>query len=205
MARLLRIDCSSRLQASQSRELADLVQAKWLAGHSRGEVLVRDLAKTPVPHIADATIAGFYTAADQLTPALRQATALSDALIAELVDADALLLSVPIYNFSIPSALKAYIDHVVRVGHTFGFDDQRGFFGMVANKPAYVAAAYGAAGYIGGNLAPLNFLEPYLKTLLGFLGISDVSFFSVEGTSIDPAALAATRRSAEAEIAERVH
>lgn len=204
MARLLRIDCSSRLQGSQSRELADVIQAKWLAGHPGDEIVRRDLAKHPVPHIADLTIAGYYTPKEQHTPEMRAATALSDTLIAELLAADTLLFSVPIYNFSVPSALKAYIDQIVRIGHTFGFDEKRGLFGLIENKQAYVAAAYGAAGYFTGDLVSLNFLEPYLKTLFGFLGIKDVTFFSVEGASTDPAALAATREKAIAGIEQMV-
>src|ERR1700736_5535443 len=98
MARLLRIDSSSRLQGSQSRELADLVQSRWLASHPGGDIVLRDLAKDPISHIADATIAGYYTPKERHTPEMQSATALSDMLIAELLAADTLLFSVPIYN-----------------------------------------------------------------------------------------------------------
>lgn len=200
MSTLLRIDSSSRLQGSHSRALADHLQAQWLASHTGGKVILRDLVKTPIPHILDITIAGYYTPTDQHTPELRAAVALSDELIAELLSADTLLFSIPLYNFSIPSALKSYIDHTVRIGQTFGHDEKTGLFGLVEGKKAYVTASYGASGYVGGSLASYNFLEPYMRALLGFIGISDVTFFSVEGTSTDPATLAATQEKALAEI-----
>lgn len=181
--RLLRIDASARLNGSLSRELGDAFQATWIGQHPGGEVALRDLAREPVPHISEKTIAGFFTPEEEKTPELRSATAVSDSLIAELLGADDLLLTVPIYNFSIPSALKAYIDHVVRIGRTFALDPERGFYGLVRGKRAFVTAAYGSAGYFDGPLGALNFLEPYLRSLLGFLGIEDVTFFSVEGTA----------------------
>ena len=146
MPRLLRIDSSSRREGSHSRQLADRVQAKWLQENPRGQVLVRDLASAPIPHISEATISAFFTPKQQHSVKSRKAAALSDELIGELLAADALLISVPIYNFSIPSALKAYIDHVVRIDHTFAFDPQKGLHGLIGNKRAFVAAAYGAAG-----------------------------------------------------------
>jgi len=163
MSTLLRIDSSSRLQGSHSRALADHLQAQWLASHTGGKVILRDLVKTPIPHILDITIAGYYTPTDQHTPELRAAVALSDELIAELLSADTLLFSIPLYNFSIPSALKAYIDHTVRIGQTFGHDEKTGLFGLVEGKKAYVTASYGASGYVGGSLASYNFLEPYYE------------------------------------------
>lgn len=200
MAQLLRIDCSSRLQGSRSRDLADLVQAHWHKQNPNGTVIIRDLAKTPIPHLNDITISGYFTPKEQHTAEMQSATALSDMLIGELLSADTLLFSVPLYNFSIPSALKAYIDHIVRIEHTFGFDEQRGLYGLLDNKKAYVAAAYGATGYFGGALGSLNFLEPYLKALFNFLGITAIDFFHVEGTSTDPAAFSATRQQALADM-----
>jgi FMN-dependent NADH-azoreductase len=202
MTRLLRIDSSSRTSGSHSRALADAFQVSWLAAHPGDEIIVRDLVASPVPHIADITIAGMFTPPDQHTPAMKEALRLSDTLIAELLSADVLLLSVPIYNFTIPSALKAYIDHVSRVGHTFGFDEQKGLHGLITGKKAFIAASYGAAGYFNGGLTSMNFLEPYLRSMLGFLGITDVGFLSVEGSSTDPAALQATTAQAKTQIRE---
>lgn len=195
---LLRIDASARTTGSVSRTLADAVQHAWQTAHPTGRVVLRDLAAQPIPHISQDTITGYYTPADQLTPALRAATALSDELIAELLDAHTLLISTPIYNFSIPSALKAYIDHVVRLNYTFAADEN-GLRGLVADRPTFIASAAGAV-YAGTDLAALNFEGPYLTTLLGFLGITSVELLAVEGTTVDPQAMAATMQQAQARI-----
>lgn len=187
MGYLLRIDSSSRRDGSRSRHLADDIEAAWRRRNRGATVINRDLAADPMPHISAATIAGFYTPEDQHTDATRTATALSDALIAELQAADAVLFGVPMYNFSIPSALKAYFDQIVRAGRTFGHDPAKGFFGLVESRPVYVAAVYGAGGYASGDLKPYDHLEPYLRNLLGLIGLTDVTFFSIEGTVLDPA------------------
>lgn len=190
MSTLLRIDSSSRITTSHSRALGDYFEKTWCARNPNDRVVRRDLVSKPIPHIVDQTILGYYTPAEQLTPELRAATALSDRLITELQSADVLLLTVPMYNFSIPSALKAWIDQIVRIGHTFSYDGQN-FTGLVSVKRAYVLCAYGAGGYTdGGPFSAFNFLEPYLKSLLGFLGILEVQFFAVQATTADPATVA---------------
>lgn len=201
MPTLLRIDCSARQNGSHSRALADYACARWRATHpGTHSVDVLDLVATPVAHISEATITGFYTPEDQLDAPTRQALAVSDRLIKQLMAADALLLSVPIYNFSIPSSLKAYIDQIVRAGKTFGFDPAKGFEGLVGNKPVYVVCSYGAAGYGAGRpLASMDFVQPYLRSLLGFLGMQNVQFFTLEGTTTEPNEL--TSRKAQIEDA----
>jgi len=204
MRSLLRLDASSRERGSHSRTLCDYFEQRWLADHPGDRIVRRDLVETPIPHIAARTIEGFYAPADQFTPELGAATALSDTLIAELKAADILLISTPIYNFSVPSALKAYIDQVVRIGHTFSYDGAN-FTGLVTGKRAFVFCAYGAAGYLNdGPLAAFDFLQPYLKLLLGFLGIGDVRLFAVEGMTGDAESVATevarARREIDAEL-----
>ena len=200
MATLLRIDASARTKGSYSRQLGDSFEASWRARHSGGTVVRCDLALTPVPQIADQTIAGFYTPAEAMTDALRDATALSDELIAELRAADELLVTTPMYNFGIPAALKAWIDQIVRIGHTFSYDGTS-FTGLVTGKPVTIAIAYGAGGYGEGEaLAALDLVRPYLATLFGFLGFTDVRFASVEATTGDPVALEAALDTARAAI-----
>jgi FMN-dependent NADH-azoreductase len=194
MARLLRIDASSRTQGSHSREMADFFENQWLAQGTSNEVVVRDLVKNPIPHIEATTITGFYTPKEQQDETLKAALALSDELIQELFSADVLLISTPMYNFSIPSALKAYIDQIIRIGYTFSFDEA-GFTGLVTGKKAYVITAAGAV-YSNPALAGLNFLEPYLKTLLNFLGITTTEFIPLEGTTIDENAFANSKQAA---------
>lgn len=182
---LLRIDASARQDGSFSRRLADGVQRAWQAAHPHGRVVVRDLARQPVPHIEDATIKGYYTPATELTPALLQATALSDTLITELKGAHTVLIGAPIYNFSLPSSLKAWIDQIVRIGHTFAYEGGQ-FRGLVKGPRAVLALAYGAGGYQGA-LATMDHLRPYLESLLPFIGITDVETLAVEATTGDAA------------------
>lgn len=184
MTTILRVDASSRDAAagSVSRTIGDHIERR-LAAATGATVVRRDLATDPLPHIAAATIAGFFSPPDQLSDDLRRATALSDRLVGELKAADVLILTVPMYNFSIPSALKAWIDQIMRIGKTFSYDGTT-FTGLLTGKKAYVACSYGAGGYAAGEpFAAANFVEPYLRFLLGFLGITDVTFFSVEATT----------------------
>ncbi|RZI45893.1 FMN-dependent NADH-azoreductase [Candidatus Finniella inopinata] len=187
MVKLLRIDSSARTTNSHSRHLADIFQKDWLSTHPNGTVVVRNIIEQPIPHILNTTITGFYTPADQLTPDLKEAVKLSDELIAELKSADEILISAPIYNFSIPSALKAWIDHIVRMGETFSYDG-KSFKGLLTGKKVYFCLAYGGEGYTG-PIAAMDFLKPYLQTLFGFLGFESMEFFVVEGTSTSPEAL----------------
>lgn len=195
---LLRIDASARKNGSLSRQLADGIEQAWLNAHPDGLVQRRDLVQVPLPHISDLTIQGYYTPAEQMTNTLREATALSDALIAELKSAHTVLISAPIYNFSLPSALKAWIDQVVRIGHTFAYDGQR-FTGLVTQPRAVLALAYGAAGY-QGPMKDMDHLRPYLTQLLGFLGLPRVDVVAVEATTADAETVAAATRAAEASI-----
>jgi FMN-dependent NADH-azoreductase len=205
MNTILRIDASSRATNSVSRTLGNYFEAAWLERHPRDRVLRRDVVTEPIRHIADQTIAGFYTPADQLTAELHAATALSDRLIAELRAADVLLITVPMYNFSVPSALKAWIDQIVRIGQTFAYDGSS-FSGLVTGRQAYVVTSHGVGGYRHGEpLAAADFLVPYLRFILQFLGITDVRFFAVEGTTGDEFSVAAaierTRREIDAVVA----
>lgn len=200
MSNLLRIDASPRTSGSYSRDLGDYFEDLWRRQNPAGRVTRRDLAAQPVIHIAQSTVVGFYTPADQMTAELRNATAISDRLIAELQSTDALLLTTPIYNFTVPSGLKAWIDQVVRIGHTFSYDGQS-FNGLVKADRAYVICAYGMGGYLDdGPSASVDFLKPYLSVLLHFLGISDVRFVGVEATAADAQTVAAGMLKARAGI-----
>lgn len=195
---LLRIDSSARTTGSQSRHLADTIERAWRQAHPNGSVQLRDLAQSPLPHISQFTIQGYYTPAEQMNNGLREATALSDALIAELKSAHTLLISAPIYNFSVPSSLKAWIDQIVRIGHTFAYDGNR-FTGLVTQPRAVLALAYGAAGY-QGPMKDMDHLRPYLTQLLGFLGLPRVDVVAVEATTGEAMALSTAVAAAEASI-----
>ncbi|MDH5445523.1 MAG: NAD(P)H-dependent oxidoreductase [Gammaproteobacteria bacterium] len=199
MTTLLRIDASARTEGSHSRELADVVEAAWFKANPEGEVIVRDLAREPVALINNDTIAGYYTPPEQMDEKLKSATALSDKLIAEVMLADTLLISVPMYNFSVPAVLKAWIDQVVRINHTFSYDPENGFAGLISNKTAYVTTAVGAQ-FTGTPFEAFDFLRPYLKSLLAFLGFEKVEVFSVESTTIDEQQMAINRQEALQQI-----
>lgn len=204
MTRILRIEASSRQTGSYSRELAKLFTSRWQAHEPKTEVLVRDLVDQPIPHVASLTIQGYYTPASQMTAQLKDATALSDLLISEVRSADVVVIATPMYNFSIPSALKAWIDQLVRIGHTFSYDGQS-FTGLLPGKSAYVIISYGAGGYTGnGPFAAADFVQPYLRFLLNFLGITDVTFMFIEQTTGDAATIAANRAKAVGQIERAV-
>ncbi|MEM9245569.1 MAG: NAD(P)H-dependent oxidoreductase [Cyanobacteria bacterium P01_F01_bin.153] len=202
MARLLRIDSSSRLDGSRTRALADYLQAAWLAKYPDTEVIARDVVETEIPHIAQIAIAGSYTPPDQRSADMTEALALSDILINELMTSETLVFSVPMYNFSVPSALKAWIDQIVQINRTFTFDGTT-YEGLVTAKRAFVICSYGAAGYVGdGPFSSLNFLSPYMEGLLGFLGVAQVQCFHLEGTAFDAETIAANVKQVQQEIDE---
>lgn len=181
MKKLLRIDCSSRIAGSHSRELADYFEKNWIIANPNGIVICRDLAKQQLPHIQNNTIEGFYTPTEYLTTDSKKATALSDELITELKSADEILISSPLYNLNIPSNLKAYLDQIVRVGHTFN-SNESGYYGLLENKIANLITAKGGI-YKGSPMEHNDFQEPYLQSILGHMGIKVQYIFSLEGTS----------------------
>lgn len=185
MTTLLRIDASARQSGSHSRQFADRLQTQWQAIHPNASVIYRDLAHQVVPHIGLKTIEGYYTPASQMTKELHAATAMSDQLIDELLSADTLLLSTPMYNFSTPSSLKSWIDQVVRVGKTFSYDPTNGLKGMIKDKDAFIVTASGAP-FSSTPIASMDFLVPYLKMLFEFLGFDPVEVIRIEGTTADP-------------------
>ncbi len=181
MKTLLRIDCSSRIAGSHSRALADYFEKKWLDANPDGIVIKRDLAKGPIPHIQNKTIEGFYTPPEKMTPEVKEATTLSDELITELKLADEVLINSPLYNLNIPSCLKAYLDHVVRIGLTFNVNEN-GYYGLLENKTAHIITVKGGL-YKGTIMEQYDYQNAYLQTILGYMGIKKQHLFSLEGTS----------------------
>lgn len=205
MKHLLRIDASARTDASHSRALGNFLLECAQAQSSELVVRTRDLSTEPVEQIQQTTITGFYTPDDQMTDELQSATALSDKLIDEVQWADTILITVPMYNFSVPSALKAWVDQIVRINRTFSYVDGQ-FSGLVGARKAYVCCAYGAGGYLeGGDFAAANFLEPYLRFVLEFLGIEQVKFFSAEFLTADEATVQAAIDQAKAQISAELN
>ncbi|PYE49382.1 FMN-dependent NADH-azoreductase [Deinococcus yavapaiensis] len=169
MATLLRVDASPRNAQSYSRQVAQTFETQWRGAHPDGRVINRDLALQQIPHLTAETIQGFFTPPAFVTDDLKRATTVSDVLLAELHAADTVLISTPMYNFCIPSSLKAWIDQVVRVHHTFEVDADGSFRGLVKGKKIVVVTASGSA-YADMPLASLDFLHTYLRAVLGFIG-----------------------------------
>jgi FMN-dependent NADH-azoreductase len=202
MSSLLRIDASSRLHGSHSRALADAFESAWLARFPGDPIVRRDLAAKPIAHIQETTITGFYASPESLDAKLKDALALSDKLISELNTADTVLIATPMYNFSIPSALKSWIDQVVRINKTFSYDGQK-FTGLVKARRVVIVAAFGASGY-GNTMSAADFVTPYLKFLFGFLGVSDVTVIPTEATTADASTAASHIDRAKADIVKLV-
>ena len=164
-------------------------------------------AIAPPGHVTEPMVAAFYTPPDKLTPELKAAVAQSDGLVAELFAHDVILVSAPMYNFGIPSTLKAYIDNIVRVGLTFNFDQTQPnpYVPLVHGKKLFVVTSRGGAGYgPGGPMAALNFTDTYLTTIFGFIGVTDAKVVGFDYANADDATKAKGLAAAEAEIATLV-
>lgn len=187
MTNILRIDSSARNADSASRELVGRLISR-IGETSETTVNSRDLA-SGVPLLNESTLQAMWTPSDQRTAEQTAELAVADEYIQELLDADAIVIGLPIYNFGPPAALKAWADLVARAGTTFRYTES-GPEGLVPNKPAYVV--YAAGGVPAGS--PMDFASTWLTTFLGFLGITDVTLVAAEGLNMDPEnALAAAR------------
>ncbi len=150
----------------------------------RGGSTVKEsnLIEKQYPHLDEAQITSFFTPEQYRTPENIIAVRHSDESIREIMEADTIVIGAPFYNFSIHSTLKAWIDHIVRVGVTFNMNE-KGYEGLVSGKKVYIAIASGGI-YSEGVMQPYDFAGPYLKAILGFIGITDVNIIRVEGTAI---------------------
>ena len=202
MKNLLQINSSLFSDGGQSSQLAQRFVAAWKEGHPGGRVTVRDLAKNPIPHLDAATFGAFLAKPEDRNATQQAAVNYSDALIAELKAADVIVLGLPMYNFGLPSVLKAYIDQIARAGSTFRYTAE-GPVGLVTGKKAYVFAARG--GMYKGT--PKDTQTGYVRDFLAFIGITDVEFIYAEGLAISEesksASLAGARRQVDS-LAERL-
>jgi FMN-dependent NADH-azoreductase len=176
--KLLRVDSSTRL-SSVSRQLTGRFAEAWRHEHPEGTVIERDLAATSLPHITDEWVHAVHSNPATLTPEQRQVLQVSDALVDELVQADAIVIGAPMYNFTISAPLKAWIDQVVRAGKTVLFTAD-GPQGLLQGKKVYVITSRGRAYRPGTPTERFDFQEPYLRHILGFIGLTDVTFIHAE-------------------------
>ena len=182
MAIVLRLESSIRKDSSVSRQLTSEFIAAWKANHPNDRVVERDLAANPAPHLTEQTFGAVFTPPGQRSEAQSRDAALADELIQELLAADVLVIGAPMYNLSVSSALKAWIDHVARAGVTFRYTE-KGPVGLATGKKAYVFTARGGV-YSHGPARSMDFHETYLRGVLGFLGISDLTFVHTEGLAM---------------------
>jgi FMN-dependent NADH-azoreductase len=181
MPTLLHLDASP-LETSVSRELTREFVTTWKAAHPDGTVVYRDLAAKPPAPIDQAWVQASFTPAEQRTTEQNTVLAPSEALIQELQSSDEIIIGVPMHNFSVPASLKLWIDQIVRSGRTFSYGAS-GPKGLITGKKATLLVASGGVYSPDSPAAALNFVEPYLKAVLGFIGITDVRTVTVGGVS----------------------
>ncbi|MBP6545864.1 MAG: FMN-dependent NADH-azoreductase [Phenylobacterium sp.] len=200
MSQVLVLNSSLSGEASVSRLLVAETLAQIVARDPAATVVVRDLAQTEIPHLNPLTVAGVRATAT--TVAETKARDLSDQLIAELRAADTIVIGAPMYNFSIPSTLRTWFDHVLRAGETFSYSEA-GPKGLLEGKRVIVVESRGGL-YSEGPAQAIDFQEPYLRQLLGFIGLTDVTFVQAEKIGYGPEARDAAIDGARARLAEIV-
>jgi FMN-dependent NADH-azoreductase len=181
MSTLLHLD-SSPLPSSVTRELTREFVTSWTASHHNGKVIYRDLTATALIPVTAQWVGAAFTPVNSRTADQKAALALSDQLIAELEQADEYVFGVAMHNFSIPATLKLWIDQIARAGRTFAYSET-GPEGLLKGKKATVIISTGGNYESGTPYASLNFVEPYLKTILGFIGVTNVEFVTASGAA----------------------
>ncbi len=181
MTTLLHIDSSPLYGASVSRELTNAFVTQWKASRPDGTTNYRDLNGTNIPPITAEWVGAAYTPDEARSPEQRSALSLSDSLLAELEQADEYLIGVPMHNFGVPAVLKLWIDQIARTGRTFTYADGKPKGLLIGKKATFIVAT-------GGNydaqtqMASFNYVEPYLRSLFGFLGVTNTTFLTAGGT-----------------------
>ena len=192
---ILQINASARRDGANSTRVADQITARLQAANPSATLTLRDLAVTPHPLLDEAALGALFTPADARSPEQTARVALDDALIAEIQAHDTVVLGVPMYNFGVPVQLKSWIDAIARAGVTFRYT-ATGPEGLLTGKTVYVALARGGLY----RDTPNDSQVPYLKSVLGFLGLTDVRFIYAEGLAMGPEAAAKGFAQAEADL-----
>ena len=190
MKKVLVINSSARALRSHSRKLTEVFIDHWKNTHINSIITCRELGNADVPHINENWIAAAFKPAAARSVEEVEALKISDTYIAELREADVIVLGSPMYNWSVPSALKAYIDQILRVNETWKFnsaDIQNPYIGLLQNKTLFLLLSRGAQGYEkGGYNEHMDFQSDYLKTVFNIIGISNIHVIAVNGQSYDP-------------------
>jgi FMN-dependent NADH-azoreductase len=199
MTQLLVIESSANLASSASRDLTRAFVAGYKAAHGEATIVTHDLVADPVPHLGVDLLGGFFGKPEELTEAQKAAIALSDKLIDQVEAASVIVIGAPMYNFSIPSALKAWIDHLARAGRTFRYTEN-GPQGLLGGRKVVLLLASGGI-YSDGPYKTYDFQETYLRAILGFIGLTDVTVVRAEGMALGAESAAKAVAEAKAAIA----
>jgi FMN-dependent NADH-azoreductase len=178
---LLPVDSSPLYGMSVSRELTATFVGEWKTAHPDGTVITRDLNATAIPPLTAAWVGSNFTPEPQRTEEQKQVLALSDTFLSELQHADEWVIGVPMHNFGISSVLKLWIDQIVRAGKAFAYVDGKPQ-GLLTDKKVTFVVATGGMYDAGTQMASFNHVEPYLRSVFGFLGVKDVTFLNAGGT-----------------------
>ena len=181
MTNILTVNSSPKTEGSISRDLVERFVDKWRAQNT-ASVVARDVGTTPPPHLDEATIGAFYTPEDARSDDQQARIAFSDELVGELEAADVIVIGAPMHNFGLTSGLKAWIDLVARVGRTFKYTEN-GPEGLLTGKKVYVLTARGGNYSESSPAHAMDHQAPYLRTVLGFLGLDDVTFIHAQGVA----------------------
>ena len=187
MANILYINSSARNSGSISRQVTGEFVAKLQASQPGSLVVERDVAANPIPHLDEQKLGAFFTPADKRSAEQQALVKVSEELIAEVNAADIIVIGAPMYNFSITSTLKTWIDHVARAGVTFKYTET-GPVGLIQGKKVYVFTSRGGV-YSEGPAKVMDFHETYLRAVLGFIGMTDITFVHSEGLGMGEAAV----------------
>ncbi|MEB2774075.1 NAD(P)H-dependent oxidoreductase [Algoriphagus sp. D3-2-R+10] len=180
--KILHIISSPREEASQTIQLGKAIIKKLLVRHKEAFVTVRNLTTDPLPYLIDTHIQSFNTVPGNRSSTQLEAIRLSDRLLEELIESDVIVIGAPMYNFGVPAVLKSWIDHLARAGVAFRYTAD-GPVGLIRDKKIFLAIATGGV-YSVGDYKALDFIEPYLRTSLGFFGMTDITTFRIEGVSV---------------------
>ncbi|ASF48317.1 FMN-dependent NADH-azoreductase [Methylovulum psychrotolerans] len=197
MTTLLQLNSSIFSSGGHSSQLADEFVTTWQTHNPAAQVISRDLAKDPLPHLDAARVSAFFTPPEARTPEQQAYIAESDALIDELKQAQAVVIGLPMYNFGIPSTLKAYFDQIARAGVTFRYTEN-GPEGLLSGKKAYIFATRG--GLYAGTA--LDSQTTYIRNFLNFIGITDIEFVYAEGLNMGEATKGQSLANAQQRLAE---
>ncbi|MFV0456763.1 MAG: FMN-dependent NADH-azoreductase [Pseudomonas sp.] len=217
MTHLLHLDASARpglagkdAHGSHSRNLSQRFVSQWLSRSMQDSVIYRDIGQNPPSFIDHDWIASAFAPVERREPWMRDALAESDQLVDELIAADVLVIGTPLYNFSMPAALKAWVDQVVRLGRTVEVDETKPidpYVPLLAERPrhAVILAARGGVGFgVGGEMAHMNHLESSLATALSFIGITRIHQIAIEGQEVGGELLATSVAQAQRQVDELV-